>query len=245
VKHFDPNGPRVLKHPLQSRLFHWGLILGFMPAAITGFLIWLKPLNETLMNLAMQVHIVGAGILTISCVLYAVFCLDRVVAFIRLSFTWGKNDIEWMKVSGGYPQKMFLGKEIEVPPMDKVNSGQKIFGICLLLGGTFLIVSGWLLYAFLPFAPKMLSFWMGFGHLYLGLFLGLFMFVHIFLGVYNWGEFKAMFGDGTQPLEEARHHNPLWVQNKIETVRGRGFSENIDEDDDEEFDEESLEHNNI
>jgi formate dehydrogenase subunit gamma len=135
-----------------------------------------------------------------------------------------------MKVSGGYPQKILQGKEIDVPPMDKMNSGQKIFGICLLFGGTFLIVSGWMLYAFLPFTPKAFSFLMDFGHLYIGLFLGMFMFTHILLGIYNWGEFKAMFGDGTQPLEEAKHHNPIWVQNKIEpagqTISG-GKSQNI------------------
>lgn len=221
MKHVDPNGPRVLKHRTSSRLFHWGLILGFMPAAITGFLIWLKPLNEAMMNLAMQIHIVGAAILTVSCVLYTLTSLDRIIAFVRLIFTWDDKDLGWMLVGGGYPQKMFLGKEIDVPPMDKMNSGQKIFGICLLFGGIFLIVSGWVLYAFLPFAPKSFSYWMDFGHLYIGLFLGMFMFVHIFLGIYNWGEFKAMFGDGTQPLEEAEHHNPLWVKNKIESVRGR------------------------
>lgn len=218
MSHFDPNGPRVLKHPLASRLFHWGLILGFMPAAITGFIIWLKPGNESLVNTAMQIHIIGAAILTISAVIYSLVSLDRIIAFIRLIFTWDDRDVGWMLVGGGYPQKMFLGKEIDVPPMDKMNSGQKIFGICLLLGGIFLILSGWILYAFIPVAPKAFVYWLDMGHLWIGLFLGLFMFVHIFLGIYNWGEFKAMFGDGTQPLEEAQHHNPVWVANKVEPV---------------------------
>jgi formate dehydrogenase subunit gamma len=100
--------------------------------------------------------------------------------------------------------------------MGKMNSGQKIFGICLLFGGIVLMVTGWILYAFLPVAPKYFAYWANQFHLWLGLFLGMFMFVHIFLGVYNWGEFKAMFGDGTQPLEEARDHNPVWVQEEIE-----------------------------
>ncbi|MEG6584969.1 cytochrome b/b6 domain-containing protein [Dendrosporobacter sp. 1207_IL3150] len=217
--HHDAQGPRVLKHPHRSRLFHWGLILGFMPAAITGFILWLKTGSEDFVNISMKIHIVGAVILTISALLYTFFSLDRIIAFIRLIFNWDDRDVGWMLVGGGYPQKMLLGKEITVPPMDKMNSGQKIFGICLLLGGILLIVTGWLLYAFIPVAPKVFIYWADKIHLVFGIFLGLFMFVHIFLGIYNWGEFKAMFGDGTQPLSEAQHHNPVWVEKKIEPVK--------------------------
>lgn len=211
-------GTRVLKHPLSSRLFHWGLIFGFLPAALTGFVIWLKPGSEDFVNLAMRIHIIGAVILTISCIIYTVFCLDRVIGFIRRSFSFDDRDVGWLMVGGGYPQKMLLGKKIIVPPMGKINSGQKIFGICLLIGGFLLIVTGWILYALIPVAPKNFIFWVDKIHLVVGIFLGLFMFVHIFLGIYNWGEFKAMFGDGTQPLGEAEDHNPVWVANEIEPV---------------------------
>ncbi len=221
MNHHD-DGPRVLKHPLCSRLFHWGLIFGFLPAAFTGFVIWYKPGSEDFVNLAMKIHIAGAAILTVACVLYALFCLDRVAGFIRRNFSWDDRDIGWLLVGGGYPQKMLLGKKIPVPPMGKVNSGQKIFGLCLLFFGPVLIVSGWILYAFIPMAPKELIVITNTVHLALGLYMGLFLFVHMFLGVYNWGEFKAMFGDGTQPLAEAEDHNPVWVDQDIEPVAGRG-----------------------
>jgi formate dehydrogenase subunit gamma len=211
-------GPRVLKHPLCSRLFHWSLILGFLPAAVTGFIIHLKPGGADLVNLAMKIHIAGAAILTAGCILYAAFCFDRVVAFVRRSFSWDDRDVGWMLVCGGYPQKMFLGKKIPVPPMGKVNSGQKIFGICLFLTGPILILTGWLLYAFIPVAPKAYVSIAWHIHLILGLFMGLFLGAHIFLGIYNWGEFKAMFGDGTQPLAECEDHNPVWVAQEIEPV---------------------------
>jgi formate dehydrogenase subunit gamma len=103
--------------------------------------------------------------------------------------------------------------------MDKVNSGQKMMGLMMLFGGIFLIITGWILYAFIPVAPKSFIYWADLGHLWIGIILGLSMFAHIGLGIYNWGEFKAMFGDGTQPLSEAEHHNPLWVANKIEPVK--------------------------
>ncbi|MBP2664110.1 MAG: formate-DH-gamm: formate dehydrogenase, gamma subunit, partial [Firmicutes bacterium] len=52
-----------------------------------------------------------------------------------------------------------------------------------------------------------------------GIVLGLSVFAHIFLGIYNWGEFLCMFGDGTQSLHEAEHHNPVWVENEIVRVK--------------------------
>jgi formate dehydrogenase subunit gamma len=213
------NEERVLKHALASRLFHWGLILGFIPAAITGFIIWLKPGSEDFVNMAMHIHMIGAAILTLDALLFVLFSFDRVVAFVRVIFTWGENDFKWMLVGGGYPQKMLLGKEIPVPPMDKINSGQKMMGILMLFGGAFMIVSGWILYSFIPLVPKMAVYWVDFGHLWLGILLALSLVAHIFLGVYNWGEFKAMFGDGTQPLHEVEHHNPLYAANKIERVQ--------------------------
>jgi formate dehydrogenase subunit gamma len=218
MKHYDANGPRVLKHGFSSRLFHWGLILGFIPAAVTGFVIWLKPGGEDFVNLAMHIHIIGAAILSVSSILYAMISLDRIVAFNRLNFTWDNRDVGWFMKGGGYLQKMLLGREVDLPPMDKVNSGQKLFGISLLYGGMFLIVSGWILYAFIPMSPKNFIYWINRGHLALGVFLGMFICVHIFLGVYNWSDFKCMFGDGTQPLEEAKHHNPVWVADKVVSV---------------------------
>lgn len=215
---YDDNAV-VLKHDFSTRLFHWGLILGFLPAALTGIVIWLKPGGEDFVNLAMRVHIVGAGILTISCVLFFLFRYDRVVAFWRRVFHWTADDVEWMKVSGGYPQKMFLGKTIPVPPMGKMNSGQKMLGILVFFGTIAIIVTGWALYAFLPMIPKQTAALFGSVHLYLGLFLTLAICCgHIVLSIYNWGECVCMFGDGTMKVSEAAHHNELWVKNEIEPV---------------------------
>lgn len=106
--------------------------------------------------------------------------------------------------------------------MGKLNSGQKQMGIMMLIGGILLIVTGWGLYAFLPVAPKAAMYWFDIVHLVVGLILGVSVFAHIFLGIYNWGEFLCMFGDGTQPLSEAEHHNPVWVENELELVRKDG-----------------------
>ena len=216
---YDDNAV-VLKHSLSTRIFHWGLILGFLPAALTGIIIWLKPGSEDLVGLAMKIHIVGAWILSISCVYFFLFCYKRVVAFWRTAFNWTADDIKWMSVSGGYPHKIFLGKTIPVPPMGKMNSGQKMLGIMVFFGTIVVIVSGWLLYAFLPMVPKEIAHYADLLHLFVGLFLTLAIICgHIVLSVYNWGECVCMFGDGTMKVSEAAHHNELWVKNEIEPVK--------------------------
>jgi formate dehydrogenase subunit gamma len=216
--------PRVLKHELSSRLFHWGLILGFLPAALTGLVIWLKPGGEDFVNFAMKIHLIGACILTVSALLYTIFAMDRIVAFIRHSFTWDRNDIDWfmvMIIRCGYIKKILFRKHVDIPPMGKVNSGQKAFSILLLAGGAFLIFSGWILWAFIPYAPKFIIYWLNIGHLLFALALTMFLCVHIFLGIYFQDEFKAMFTDGTQSLEVAKEHAPVWVEKEVIPVVNR------------------------
>ena len=217
--HQGEHESRVLKHCLSSRLFHWGLVLGFIPAAITGFIIWLKPGSEDFVNMAMKMHIIGATILTVAVISYSISSIDRIVVFIRSISQWGHNDFKWMMVGGGYAHKIILKKEIPVPPMGKINSGQKMMGILMFHGGIFLLFSGWILYSFIPLAPKEFIYWIDFGHLWIGVFLGLCTLAHIFLGIYNWEDFKAMFGDGTMPLSVAKHHNSLWVEHHIDPVK--------------------------
>ncbi|MEN6412332.1 MAG: cytochrome b/b6 domain-containing protein [Veillonellales bacterium] len=213
-----PEKAYILRHPLSSRLFHWGLVLGFLPTVITGLIIWWKPPMEDVLNLAMRIHIIGAGVFTTAALLFFLFAFDRVALFIRHISEWSRNDIRWMLVGGGYPHKIFLGEEIETPPMGKLNSGQKSMGAFMFHGGIFLLVSGWILYAFVPVVPREIAYLAGVGHEWVGLFMGASVFAHMGLGIYNQAEFKAMFGDGTIPLDVARKHNSLWVAHHVELV---------------------------
>ena len=56
----------ILKHPLRVRMFHYLLIVSFLPLAATGVILYFKPLGESAMNLAMQIHAAAGALLALA-----------------------------------------------------------------------------------------------------------------------------------------------------------------------------------
>jgi formate dehydrogenase subunit gamma len=209
------NDKMILKHPLRVRMFHYLLIISFLPLAVTGMILYFKPFSDATMNLAMRVHIVAGVLLTLDAFAFFLLAFDRVVLFVKRVFSFTVDDIKWFAVLGGYPQKLLMGKKIPVPPMGKYNSGQKLFGLCVFIGGTILIFSGWILWAFPHLAPRAAVAWMGELHTFFAWVLTLFLCVHLFLGVYMFDDFKAMILHGKIPYEEAKEMSPKWVEKEL------------------------------
>lgn len=209
------NNTWILKHPWSVRSFHYLLVLSFIPLAITGVVLFFKPFGGPTMNWYMQVHVVTGVILTLDAIAYFIIGFTRVIAFVKRSFSFSVNDIRWFSILGGYPQKFLLRKKVAVPPMGKYNSGQKLFGICVLIGGTILIATGWGLWGFSHILPHGMANLFGTLHVVFGWILILFLLVHIFLGIYMFDDFKAMFLHGKIPYEEAKEMAPFWVENEI------------------------------
>lgn len=208
----------ILKHPLRVRIFHYLLVVSFLPLALTGLILFFKPFNEPAMNLTMQIHVVAGSLLTLDSLAFLIIAYDRVILFIRRIFTFTLNDVKWFLILGGYPQKFLLRKKVAVPPMGKYNSGQKLFGICMLVGGTIIIITGWALWGFPHLLPHGLTHVWGDIHLLVGIFLSLFLGVHIFLGIFFFHDFKAMFIHGKIPYAEAHESSPLWVDNELVAI---------------------------
>lgn len=209
----------ILKHPFCVRIFHYFLVLSFIPPAITGVFLFLKPFEESAMNQFMRVHVLLGGVLSFAALSFLIMAFDRVVLFIKRSFSVSMNDVKWFSVLGGYPQKFLLGKKVPVPPMGKYNSGQKLFGVCVFIGGVILIATGLSLWVFPHLLPHGTARLFGNLHLVIGLFLTLFLCVHIFLGIYMSSDFKAMFLHGKIPYKEASEAAPLWVRNDLVCIK--------------------------
>jgi len=208
----------ILKHTLGVRLFHYLLVISFVPLAITGLVLYFKPFSQEELNLYMQIHVVFGVILTIDAMAFFIVGFDRVVTFVKRAFTVTGDDIKWFAVLGGYPQKFLLRKKVPVPPMGKYNSGQKLFGACVVIGGTILIITGWGLWAFPHILPGGMGSLFGSLHTICGWIMSLFLLVHIFLGIYMFDDFKAMFVHGRIPYDEAKEAAPLWVEQELVRV---------------------------
>lgn len=205
----------ILKHPLRVRIFHYLLVLSFIPLAATGILLFFKPYGEPSMNLLMRIHVCAGVVLTFNAVSYFIFGMDRVVLFTKRAFSFSMDDVRWFALLGGYPQKFLMNKKVKLPPMGKYNSGQKLFGVCILLGGILLIATGWGLWVIPHILPNGTTKLFGDIHLVAGIFLSLFLIVHIFLGIYMFADFKAMFLHGKIPYDEAREIAPRWVSEEV------------------------------
>ncbi|MBR9728393.1 cytochrome b/b6 domain-containing protein [Shewanella intestini] len=209
----------ILKHPLNVRVFHYILLLTFLPLAATGLLLFFKPLSQNAMQLTYDIHMIAGVGLTLNAVLFTLLAFDRVVLFIARVFSFSERDVKWFMVLGGYPQKFLLGKTVPIPPMNKYNSGQKLFGACVLIGGALLIVSGFVLWLIPHAAPRDMVWGLGQIHLVAGLVLTAFLPIHLFLAVYRFDDFKAMMLHGKVPYHDAAQYTPLWVEKEIVAVK--------------------------
>lgn len=100
----------ILKHPLNVRIFHYILLLSFLPLAATGLLLFFKPLSQEGMQLTYDVHIIAGIVMALDAVAFTIMAFDRVVLFIARVFSFSGRDVKWFMVLGGYPQKFLLGK---------------------------------------------------------------------------------------------------------------------------------------
>lgn len=124
--------------------------------------------------------------------------------YLKESLTYDADDIGWITVLGGY-----LSHKAKVPPMGKINTGQKFFYLAVLLFGIGISASGyiiWLLpgnkqYILLSHIVHNISF----------VVLMIAIPAHIYLSTLaNPGTLRIMLS-GTVPYQWAKKRHPKWV----------------------------------
>jgi len=124
--------------------------------------------------------------------------------YLKEALTFDSDDIGWITVLGGY-----LSHKVKVPPMGKINTGQKFFYLAVLIFGIGISASGyviWLLpgnkqYILLSHIVHNISF----------VILMIAIPVHIYLGtIANPGTLRIMLS-GTVPYQWAKKRHPKWV----------------------------------
>lgn len=135
---------------------------------------------------------------------FSVSLFFSIFLYLKEALSFDADDIGWIMVLGGY-----LSHKVTVPPMGKINTGQKFFYLAVLIFGIGIAASGyviWLLpgnkqYILLSHIVHNISF----------VILMIAIPAHIYLGTLaNPGTLRIMLS-GTVPYQWAKKRHPKWV----------------------------------
>ncbi|MDA8168826.1 MAG: formate dehydrogenase subunit gamma [Nitrospiraceae bacterium] len=184
-------------------LNHWALALSFFVLALSG--------AGFLYHLEGVAALFGGpqgmrGIHNWAGVVFAVSLAGTVFNYLGVSLSFSYDDIDWLMKGGGYLSR----KKINVPPQDKINTGQKLYYLGVLFAGGLISASGlaiWLL----P-GNRELVLASHFVHTLCYAALLFFIPIHIYLATLaNPGTVRIMIS-GTVPLDWARKRHAKWVK---------------------------------
>ena len=216
---------RIFKHNLSTRIMHLCVAIGFMYCGVTGLLLFFgAPVPRSFVALS---HCL-LGVLFISApAVYVVANFQSFSRFMGTIFHYDRDDVGWIAAPmGGYLDPyLFRNKPPHyVPPQEKYNTGQKLAGICLVLGGVMLAITGFLMWANagegifglvkVDIGPGGTWFIWTLHYVMALLMLAVFA-VHFFLGaIYKETnvEFGTMFKDGTADYAYTKKKHGKWLQ---------------------------------
>jgi formate dehydrogenase subunit gamma len=201
------SGINIVRFSAFERFVHWMTATCFVVMALTG-------LNITFGRIALLPLLGPNAFSTWS---LAAKYVHNFVSFpftlgvILIFFMWlagnipNRVDVEWVKRGGG-----IIGHDD--PPAYRFNAGQKVVYWIVVLGGTVVAISGYLLV--FPFYVTNI-FGMQIAHMVHGTVAVLFvaiMIAHAYIGTIGMeGAFEAM-GEGTVDLNWAKEHHSLWLE---------------------------------
>jgi formate dehydrogenase subunit gamma len=196
------NGNMVRKATSFEILNHWVMAISCIVLMISGyaFLFHLESVGSVFGGFpSMKVVHNWLGVVFIISLFLTLF------NYLGEALDLSADDWQWIMVGGGY-----LSKKVTVPPMGKLNTGQKLYYLALLLFGVIIAASGFIIWL-MPGARG----WVLASHLFHNLAFDFFVVavpVHIYLGTFaNPGTFRIMIY-GTVPLAWAKKKYPKWIK---------------------------------
>jgi formate dehydrogenase subunit gamma len=139
-------------------------------------------------------------------VVFLLSLLASMLHYLRESLTFDADDAAWLKMGGGYLSR---GPK-QAPPMGKLNTGQKLYYLAILIAGIAISVSGLLIW--LVPGNRMLTLASHLVHNLAFVFFVVAVPAHAYLSTLaNPGTFRIMVY-GTVPIEFARKKHPKWLR---------------------------------
>jgi formate dehydrogenase subunit gamma len=194
----------IRKASTKEIVNHWILTVSCILLIVTGygFLFQLKQIGALFGGFhAMRLVHNWFG------VVFIMSLLATISDYLRESLTFDKDDWDWIRMGGGY---LTRDKSVKIPPMGKLNTGQKMLYLGFLAAGIGLAASGFAIWLVKDVRTLTMV-----SHLVHNLAFSFFIVavpVHAYLATLaNPGTFRIMVY-GTVPLEFARKKYPKWIE---------------------------------
>ena len=203
----------VQKYTKVARIFHWVHTSAFIILVLTGIFLFIPAAGFIAQDSWTRViHRVAAVLFVVAPLMEIIANPKTAGASIKQAFTWGKDDIEWVKA---LPRYYFLNDESAMPPQNEMNTGQKMWLTVLLIMGPIFVITGILMWFFKDTLPPGVFQWCVFVHDVAFIATFVFLLIHVYLGVIHplmrthGGSFRAMV-DGKVTVEYAKSHHGKW-----------------------------------
>jgi formate dehydrogenase subunit gamma len=200
----------VEKFSAGARWFHWVITAAALALAITGLFLYVPAFAGAAEgSYSRIIHRVAAVIFVAAPLLFFLAKPGGSLRFIKQIFSWGKDDLAWLKAA---PDYYFGGSEKNMPPQPEINSGQKLWSLVAFLSAVGFIITG----IFMWFLKDSLSAgvfnWMVVVHDVCFIAGGAMLLVHLYLGAIHprmTESLKSMIG-GKVSVEYAKSHHGKW-----------------------------------
>jgi formate dehydrogenase subunit gamma len=167
-----------------QRFVHWLIVVAFSLLVLTGMVLYVPQLGPLAQGeagmLLRQLHRWGVICAVLATLTYIIFDFRGLVASMTEIFTWGKDDVGWLRAA---PTYYFFGDESDMPPQSKFNTGQKLWYLIVVIGGLGLFITGLLMWFGKGFVPRWLFQWSVFFHDLFAIAMSAFFLVHFYLAV--------------------------------------------------------------
>jgi len=212
----------VEKYSKATRVLHHIHTGAFIALFLTGLILFIPGLGTLARDSYTRIiHRVAASIFIIAPLVYLIMKPKAAIQAVKDAFTWGKEDIGWLKAA---PRYYFLSDEEGMPPQGHMNTGQKLWWFIVVAFGALFILTGLIMWFMKTVAPPALFQWMVFAHDVAFIVTGAMLFVHVYLGVIHpmMTEAWRAISKGTVSSEYARSHHGKWYEEQVSKADKKG-----------------------
>ncbi|MBN2493785.1 MAG: cytochrome b/b6 domain-containing protein [Deltaproteobacteria bacterium] len=216
-----PAEPRLARRPMPAVWLHWFNALIWLFQILTGFGLLSSSsyrvtpgfFNRTMLAIfgsreAMLDSHIALGLLWLAVLLaYATFGFRGYLRPFVRGLRLRREDLSWLRIMAG---RILLRSERPLPPQDKYNAGQKLFGM-LVCAGTLLTAISGLAMVFLPGSGWPVR-WAIPVHFAAASMVVVGLIVHLYMSLFVSSERPALVSmfRGSVPESYAREHHQLW-----------------------------------